>query len=105
MPGSWQEKEMQNACSFARGCRTAFDMSSTCFRLFSYLIVPQLKPRLLPVGEDLPQDDSKAPNVAFRGEFPVHDALWGHPANGEHGVSSNLQGGDGIFVTNERLCG
>lgn len=68
-----------------------FDMSSICFGLFPYLIVPQLKPRLLPVGEDLPQDDSKAPNVAFRGEFPVHDALWGHPANGEHGVSSNLR--------------
>lgn len=69
--------------------------------LFSHLIVPQLKPRLLPIGKDLPQDNSEAPNVTFRGEFPVHDALWGHPANREHGVSSNLQAGEGIFVTNE----
>lgn len=67
--------------------------------LFSHLVVPQLKPRLLPVGKDLPQDDSEAPHVAFRGELPVHDALRGHPANGEHGVSSNLQAGEGIVVT------
>lgn len=46
-----------------------------------YLVVTQLKPRLLPIGKDLPQDDSEAPDVAFRGEFPVHDALRGHPAN------------------------
>lgn len=46
-----------------------------------YLIVTQLKPRLLPIGKDLPQDDAKAPDVAFRGEFPVHDALGGHPAD------------------------
>lgn len=46
-----------------------------------YLVVTQLKPRLLPIGEDLPQDDSEAPYVAFRGELPVHDALRGHPAN------------------------
>ena len=46
-----------------------------------YLVVTQLKPRLLPIGKDLPQDDSKAPDITFRGEFPVHDTLWGHPAN------------------------
>lgn len=45
------------------------------------LIVTQLKPRLLPIGKDLPQDDSKAPDITFRGELPVHNALWGHPAN------------------------
>lgn len=46
-----------------------------------YLVVTQLKPGLLPISEDLPQDDSEAPDVALRREFPVHDALGGHPAN------------------------
>lgn len=74
-----------------KSCSSAFDNIYTyvlCLVEFylhapgsSYLVVTQLKPRLLPVGEDLPQDDSKAPDVAFRGELPVHDAFWGHPAN------------------------
>lgn len=62
-----------------------------CLTLCSYLIVTQLKPRLLPIGKDLPQDDSETPDITFRGELPVHDALWRHPADREHGVSSNLR--------------
>lgn len=53
-------------------------MASGCF----YLVVAQLEPRLLPVGEDLPQDDSETPDITLRGELPVHDALRWHPANG-----------------------
>lgn len=47
-----------------------------------YLVVAQLEPRLLPVGEDLPQDDSETPDIALSGELSVHDALRWHPANG-----------------------
>lgn len=57
-----------------------------------YLCVRELEPWLLAVGEDLPQDDPEAPHVALRREPPVHDALGGHPADGEHGVSSHLEG-------------
>lgn len=47
----------------------------------SDLIVGELVPGLLAVGEDLPQHHSKAPHITLCGEPPVHDALWGHPAN------------------------
>lgn len=88
------------ACRHAAAPAAGTCRNMRAIRLFSHLIVPQLKPRLLPVGKDLPQDDSEAPNVAFCGEFPVHDALRGHPADREHGVSADLQAGEGIFVTN-----
>lgn len=55
-----------------------------------YLCVWELKPRLLPIGEDLPEDHPEAPDVALRCELPVHDALRRHPADRQHGVSSNL---------------
>ncbi len=58
----------------------------------AYLIICQLKPWLLAVGEDLPEDDAEAPHVTLRRELPVHDAFWWHPANGQHCVSSHLSG-------------
>lgn len=58
--------------------RFVFGIASGSF----YLVVAQLEPGLLPVGEDLPQDDSETPHIALRGELPVHDALRWHPANG-----------------------
>ena len=55
-----------------------------------YLIVGQLVPGLLPVGEDLPEHHPQAPHVTLCGELPVHDALWGHPADRQHGVTPHL---------------
>lgn len=59
--------------------------------ILQHLIIGQLKPRLLAVGEDLPQDDAEAPHVTLRAELPVHDALGWHPANGQHGVTAHLE--------------
>lgn len=55
-----------------------------------YLIIGELEPWLFAVCENLPQNDPKAPNVALCGELPVHDALWGHPAYRQHGVTPHL---------------
>lgn len=63
---------------------------NTKMGVLQYLIVGQLKPWLLPVGEDLPEDDTETPHVALCGELPIHYALRGHPADGQHGVASHL---------------
>lgn len=55
-----------------------------------YLCVWELEPGLLPICENLPEDHPEAPDVTLCCEFPVHDALWRHPADRQHGVSSNL---------------
>lgn len=64
---------------------------NTKMGVLQYLIVGQLKPWLLPVGEDLPEDHTKAPHVALCSELPVHDALRGHPTDGQHGVAPHLE--------------
>lgn len=56
----------------------------------AHLVVGQLVPGLFAIREDLPQHDPQAPDVTFCGELPVHDALWRHPANGQHRVATNL---------------
>ena len=56
--------------------------------------VGELGPGLLAVGEDLPENHPKAPHVTLRSELPIHDAFRGHPANGEHGMSSHLKGAE-----------
>jgi len=61
----------------------------------THLAVGQLVPRLLAVGEDLPEDHAEAPDVALRGELPVHDALRRHPADGQHRASAHLEEGEG----------
>lgn len=55
------------------------------------LVVGELVPGLLAVGEDLPQHHAEAPHITLCGEPPIHDALWGHPANGQHRVTTHLQ--------------
>lgn len=55
-----------------------------------YLIIGELEPRLFAVCENLPQNDSEAPHVTLCGKLSVHDALWGHPADRQHGVTSHL---------------
>lgn len=47
----------------------------------THLTVGQLVPGLFAVGENLPEDHAEAPDVALRGELPVHDALRRHPAD------------------------
>lgn len=64
---------------------------SMCACVPTHILVAQLKPGLFPIGEDLPHDDAEAPHVTLRSELPVHDALWGHPADGQHGVTSDLE--------------
>ena len=59
--------------------------------VLTHLTVGQLVPGLLAVGEDLPEDHAEAPDVALCGELPVHDALWGHPADREHRTSADLR--------------
>lgn len=56
-----------------------------------YLVIGQLEPRLFPVRKNLPQNDSKAPDVTFCGELAVHDTFWRHPSDRQHGVTSNLK--------------
>lgn len=56
----------------------------------THLIVGQLVPGLFAVCEDLPQHDPQAPDVTLCGELPVHDALWRHPADGQHRVATDL---------------
>ena len=65
-------------------------VSSLGIFLSTHLIVRQLVPRLFAIREDLPQHDPQAPDVTFGGELPVHDALWRHPANGQHRVATDL---------------
>lgn len=55
-----------------------------------YLIIGELEPRLLAVGENLPQDDAEAPYIALGGEFAVHYAFRRHPANRKHRMTANL---------------
>lgn len=57
----------------------------------THLTVGQLVPGLFAVGEDLPEDHAEAPDVALRGELPVHDALRGHPADWQHRASTHLR--------------
>ena len=57
----------------------------------THLTVGQLVPGLFPVGEDLPEDHAEAPDVALRGELPVHDALRRHPADRQHRASAHLR--------------
>lgn len=57
----------------------------------SDLIVGELVPGLLAIGEDLPQHHSQTPHIALCGESPVHDALWGHPADRQHRMTAHLQ--------------
>lgn len=57
----------------------------------THLTVGQLVPGLFAVGEDLPEDNTEAPDVALRGELPVHDALRGHPADRQHRTSAHLR--------------
>ena len=57
-----------------------------------YLAVGELVPGLFPIGEDLPEDHSKAPDITLRGELPVHDALRRHPANRKHRTPTHLTG-------------
>ena len=57
----------------------------------AYLVIGQLEPGLFAVGEDFPQNHPKAPHIAHRGELPIHDALRRHPADGQHGVTSDLK--------------
>lgn len=56
-----------------------------------YLRVGKLEPWLLPIGKDLPKNNPEAPDITLCGELPVHYAFRGHPADGEHGVSSHLK--------------
>lgn len=56
-----------------------------------YLVVGELVPRLFPVGEDLPQNHPQTPHVALCGELSVHDAFRRHPADWQHGVTSDLE--------------
>lgn len=56
-----------------------------------YLVIGELVPRLLSIGEDLPQDHPQTPDVALCGELSVHDAFRWHPADWQHGVTSDLQ--------------
>lgn len=58
--------------------------------MLSDLIVRELVPWLLAVGEDLPQHHAEAPHVTLCGEPPVHDALRGHPADGQHRMTAHL---------------
>lgn len=63
-----------------------------CMReILHHLVIGQLKPRLLAVGEDLPHDDAEAPHVTLCAKLPVHDAFGWHPANGQHGVTAHLE--------------
>lgn len=55
-----------------------------------YLIIGELEPWLFSISEDLPQNNAKAPHITFCGELSVHDALWWHPADRQHGVTSHL---------------
>jgi len=71
----------------------------------SDLIVGQLVPRLLAVGEDLPQHHAEAPHVTLCGEPPVHDALWRHPADRQHRMTAHLQGEGGREREGERERG
>lgn len=64
---------------------------SCMHEILQHLIIRQLKPRLLAVGEDLPHDDAEAPHVTLSTELPVHDAFGWHPANGQHGVTAHLE--------------
>lgn len=59
--------------------------------LCTHLAVRQLVPRLFSIGENLPEDHAEAPDVALRGELPVHDALRGHPADRQHGAPADLR--------------
>lgn len=61
------------------------------FSTATHLAIGQLIPWLFPIGEDLPEDHAKAPDVALRRELPVHDALRGHPADWEHCTSTHLK--------------
>jgi len=45
------------------------------------LTIGQFIPRLFAVAKDLPENDSKAPDIRLNGKRPVQDAFWGHPAN------------------------
>lgn len=56
----------------------------------SYLIVWELVPGLLAIGKDFPEDNTQTPYITLCSEPPVHDALWGHPANGQHSVTTHL---------------
>lgn len=57
----------------------------------SYLVVGKLVPGLLAVCEYFPEDHTQTPHITLCGESPVHDALWGHPADGQHGVTTHLR--------------
>lgn len=83
--------------AFSYVCSRLLQMSHSgskyaCMReILQHLVIRQLKPWLLAVGEDLPHDDAEAPHVTLCAELPVHDALGWHPANGQHGVTTHLE--------------
>lgn len=68
----------------------SFKLDDDALFHISYLIIGELVPRLFAVGEDLPENNSQTPNIALRGKLSVHDALRGHPADWQHGVTSDL---------------
>jgi len=43
--------------------------------------------RLLPHGDDLPQEDPERPNVRLASEDPVNQRLGGHPPDGQHALA------------------
>lgn len=64
-------------------------------------MVREFVPGLFAEGEDLPENDAKAPDIAFDGELAVEDGLRGHPADRQHCLPSHLS----LCVREERRTG
>ena len=48
------------------------------------LLIGEASVGLLAEVEDLPQEDSKGPDVSAGGELAIEDGFWRHPSNRKH---------------------